>query len=580
MGVKDRAEAIGGTASVKRAIRKCGVSGWWGILIAALTLLLNQAKPALASTYVVYIPLDDPIYTELDTLDGLGLLYTYLEEIKPISRIEAARLTVEAEGNYRRSDVNNELARSLIHDLREALTPEISWVESNREDGPPTMLKPIDRVEGEYVFSSGDRRFWLTSNTAGIHAREEAPLMPNADGMPIASGSNEIVRASGWAGLGGFFTVYGEPAIAGPITHGMNDTDRVRLLDGEAVLSLGNWAFSFGQEEMWWGIGHWAPLTQGDNAAPITAIRVQNVHPKMLPGIFRYLGQYRSQFIFGQLEGPRPFLHPWIFGHIASFKPLPNFEFGLTRTIAFGGHNNDHYGVSGFFGRLTGIATGNAHSGNTNSRGGVYLKFRFPKLRGLIVYQEIMGEDNLTYEIPGIGRFMPLLSVSYQGGFYLPRLTADGRTSLRFEYTILEPNYSVHDDSLYWVTSSNYMMGDPLGPNASRVDISLQRWFTLKDNAESTVFFTDRAPTYDTNEPYPAQFYGSSLTKEYSVGTTLDFAHFLNRHEWPLPGQVWIKGEASFEYVDHLNYSGGGSLRTFISLRLGLRPSHPPLTLE
>jgi hypothetical protein len=565
---------------MKQAIQRRGGCPWASIVIAASGLLLAHAYSARASTYVVFIPLDDPIYTELDTLDGLGLLYTYLEEIKPLSRIEAARLTVEAEDNYRRADVDNELARTMIHELREALTPEIGWVESNREDGPPTMFKPIERTEVEYAYSSGARRFWLTSNDAGIHAREEAPLMPDADGMPIAGGSNEIVRASAWAGLGGFFTLYGEPAIAGSTTHTLNNADHLRLLDGEAVLSLGNWAFSFGQEEMWWGTGHWAPLTQGDNAAPIIGLRAQNVHPKLLPGVFRYLGQYRSQFIFGQIDGPRPFLHPWIFGHIASFKPLPNFEFGLTRTIAFGGHDNNNYGIGGFFGRLTGINTGNPNGANTNSRGGGYLKFRFPKLRGLIVYQEIMGEDNLTKEIPGIGRFMPLLSVSYQGGFYLPRLSADGRTSLRFEYTILEPNYSVHDDSLYWVTSSNYMMGDPLGPNASRVDVSLQRWLTLKDRAESTVFFTDRAPTYDTNAPYPAEFYGSSLTKEYSVGMTLDFAHFLDRYRWPAPGQVWIKGEASFEYVDHLNYAGGGSLRTFLSLRLGLRPAYSPLTLQ
>ena len=54
----------------------------------ALAIALGAgAKLAQASTYAVYIPLDSPIYKELDTLNGLGLLYSYLDTIKPISRV-------------------------------------------------------------------------------------------------------------------------------------------------------------------------------------------------------------------------------------------------------------------------------------------------------------------------------------------------------------------------------------------------------------------------------------------------------------------------------------------------------------
>ena len=39
---------------------------------AALAVTLIVADAQQASTYAVFIPLDDPIYYELDTLDGLG----------------------------------------------------------------------------------------------------------------------------------------------------------------------------------------------------------------------------------------------------------------------------------------------------------------------------------------------------------------------------------------------------------------------------------------------------------------------------------------------------------------------------
>ncbi len=76
-------------------------------------------------------------------------------------------------------------------------------------------------------------------------------------------------------------------AVTGPIANTPYGTSRIRALDAEAVLSLGNFAWSFGQEEMWWGTGHFGALSQSDNASPFPALRVQNIHPIILPWVFR-----------------------------------------------------------------------------------------------------------------------------------------------------------------------------------------------------------------------------------------------------------------------------------------------------
>ena len=542
-------------------------------LAGFLVLALVYATVAQASTYVVYIPLDSSIYPELETLNGLGLLDSYLDEIRPISRVEAARLTLEAETRFDEQGAEKSdyapLARQILRSLRHQLGREIRWLERNQENQQPTMAVPVQRAEVQYLFSSGERRALRTGPQSGVNFNEGTPLMPNNAGIPTDPGSNEVARVQGWAGFGGFLTGYGEGLVAGPFTRGVtgppgSDSNRLRMLDGEAVVGLGNFALSFGREEMAWGLGHFTQLAQSDNAYPFLAVRLQNIHPIHLHWIFRYLGPFRFQIFFGQLDDDRYFSQPWIDGEIFSFKPLPTFEFGLTHTIMFGGDFNNNYTWMGFLGRATGLSTGSPIGANTNSRGGIYLKFYVPKLRGLQFYTEILGEDNLTKELPPIGRFLPFLAVSYQAGFYLPRLTDDGLTDLRLEFEILEPNYSIHSDSLYW-TYDDMLMGDPLGPNASEVDLQLGRWFLKRYRTSLDLFATDRAPGIGTE-----QFPGG--TKEYSMGSAADL--------WELPlmlgdrygslGEVRLRLAA--EYVWHINYTNHDSLRTLALLSFSLTP--------
>jgi len=494
------------------------------LALAGVTLL---AREILASTYVVYVPLDDPVYQELDTLNGLGYLDDYLAEIKPISRIEAARLTLEAERNLADAQGHDPLASALTDRLRLELADEINWIDTETEDDLPSVIHPLERFEAAYLYSAGGRRFWNTGGTGpniNLDANEGTPLLPNNDGIATGAGSNEIMRWSGWGGLAGFLTGYGEIEASGPFTRSLGGDSRILPLNAEGVMSLGNHAFSLGQEEMWWGTGHFAALSQSNNTSPFIALRWQNIHPTLLPSFLRYLGQFRYQIFFGQLDGDRYNSHPWIDGQNFSFKPLPNFEFGFTHTIAFGGRYNSNYSFAGFIGRATGFNTGSIQSGNTNSRGGIYLKLYFPRLRNLQVYQEILGEDNLTNEVSGVGRFLPFKSISYQGGFYLPRLTKDGRTDLRLEYAILDPNYSVHDTSLYW-TYDEGLMGDGIGPNATQIDLAVGRWMgNQKALMKLTLdlFYAEQAPGFDGNQPYPASIYGPALTKQRSGGFILD----------------------------------------------------------
>jgi len=546
-----------------------------------LMLASSPVSTVDASTYVVMIPMDSPIYVELETLDGLGYLDTYFSEIRPFSRVEAARLTLEAERNMRMEDKFEPLAVRLTRTLDLQLSEEIGWLRNNTEDNLPNLIHPLQSVEAQYVYSEGSRRHWMFGPNGPINAQEGTPLLPNNDGLQTDPGSNEIVRASGWAGFGSFITTYAEGAAAGPLTHNIPGTSRGQLLGAEAAASLGNDVISFGQEERWWGTGQFGALSQGDNAKPFYALTFQNIHPRYLPWFLRYLGPGRRQIFLGQLDASRAFAqHPWIAGHVLVFKPLPYFEFGITREIIFGGRNNDHYNFGGFLGRFTGIATGNPANGQTKSQGGIFLKFHIPKLRGLQIYQEMNGADNLTKEVPQIGHYMPFLAVSYQGGIYLPRLTEDGLTDFRIEYTLNCGGYDVEDGSSLYFTYDNQLLNQPIGPNATQVNVQFGRWLDgIRYKANVDMFYTEEAPSvYEGgfDFPYPARsaFYPfATLTKEHSGGVAFDMQSLaqvasLGRSRALIDGN----GRVAVEYVDRLNYGAPGSVRALMSLSVAITP--------
>jgi hypothetical protein len=397
----------------------------------------SSPRAVSASTYAAFIPLDSSIYDELDQLNDLGLADTYISEMKPISRVEAARVAVEAEAKLSEMRDQNPLARSIITALRRQLPEEVQWIEEDKEDNLPTMIHPIERVEAEYIFSQGERRE-LHTGPSGINFREGTPLLPYNDSLSTSQGSNEVLRWSGWTGIGGFITGYGDGAAAGPLSKDPRDANRAQLLTGAMVVGLGNTAISFGQEETQWGVGHFGQLSQTANGMPFPALRIQNIHPDHLPYFLRYLGPMRYQAFIGQLDAGRTFSKPFMSGHMIAFRTLPFFEWGITHTIMFGGSGNDNYNALGFLGRMTGLATGNSADGNTNSRFSMFAKAYIPRLRNSQIYGEILGEDFFQPFGSSYGIKTPFKGPSYLAGIFVPEVTKDGRTNARFEYALLD----------------------------------------------------------------------------------------------------------------------------------------------
>ncbi len=537
----------------------------FALMIAALAIAW-LARPAFASTYAAYVPLDSSIYDELDTLNDLGLADSYISEIKPISRVEAARIAVEAESKLSEMQDQSELARSCIDALRLQLPDEVQWIEQDHEDNLPTMIHPIERVEGQYVFSQGQRDK-IETGSSGLNYREGTPLLPNNDNLPTSQGSNEVLRWSGWTGIGGFITGYGEGALAGPLTDSPSQASRAQLLTGAMVVSLGNTAISFGQEEMSWGVGHYNQLSQSNNALPFPALRIQNIHPGHLPGILRYLGLYRYQAFLGQLNADRTFSRPWLSGQVITFRTLPFLEWGIDHTIMFGGSGNDNYSPMGFVGDLTGLSTGNSSDANTNTRFGVFAKAYVPPLRNTQIYGEVLAEDYFQPFGKSISLKLPFKGPSYTAGIYVPQVTLDGRTTARFEYSLTDKEYSVHNDSLYW-SYENALMGSSLGPGAWQVNFEIDRWINLQSRVGVDAFYTRRAADIPAVGFDPL---GSNTETGY--GVAFDLLHLPLEISALANSLGEMKARAGVEYVSDVNYSNDNSFRALLQLSFAFTPS-------
>jgi hypothetical protein len=444
------------------------------------------------------------------------------------------------------------------------LPDEVQWIEQDHEDNLPTMFHPLERVEGEYVLSEGKRRS-LDTGASGIDFKEGTPLLPNNDYLSTDQGSNEILRWSGWGGVGGFITGYGEGAVAGPLTDSPSQASRAQLLTGAMVVSLGNTAISFGQEEMSWGVSHYNQLSQSNNGEPFPALRIQNIHPGHLPWVFRYLGLYRYQAFLGQLNSGRTFSRPWLSGHTIAFRTLPFFEWGLEHTIMFGGSGNDQYGAGGFIGNLTGLSTTNPPYANTNSRFGIYGKVYIKRLRNTQIYAEDLSED--FFRLGGNSSIkLPFKGPSYTAGIFVPEVTRDGRTTARFEYALTDKEYSIHNDSLYW-TYNNALMGSSLGPGAWQVNFEIDRWLNLQSRVGVDTFFTRRQaialpgyqpPTRNTETGYGMAFDLLRLPLEIT----------------PLANSLGeMKARAGMEYVTDINYTNSSSFRALVQLSFAFTPS-------
>jgi membrane-associated phospholipid phosphatase len=477
-----------------------------------------------------YVPLEHWGYEAVDRLAALGYVKSAFSGLRPWTRMEFARLIREARSELGAREIADYEAERMFLALQKDFAEELE-----RFDGKPY---PLLRLESAYSRITGISGLPLADD---YHFGE---TITNDYGRPVREGVSNVTGFSGWYNhrrwafyFRGEYQ-YGpdaaplslpvrteigrvdrnipiEPALA------IRETNRFRILDAYMSYNLRRWQLSFGTQSLNWGPAESGAFMMSNNAEPVLMFRVSRTSPAVLPGFLAYLGPLRTEIFFGQLAGQKyvrtangffsPPLErqPLIDGFKLSFKPTPNFEYGVSVTTMFAGPGFPL--TARTFLRSLGFS--NAFPGEPNDPGdrrtGFDFKYRIPGLRKwLTLYNDSMADD----EISPLG--FPRRSAQAPG-LYIPQIPKLNRLDLRAEgyYTDLP---GLRATGFFYsnfrfisgYTNRGNLLGHPVGRQGSGYRVASTYHFTPQNTISASFRHNAVSPQFIQN--------GGSLS-DYSV---------------------------------------------------------------
>lgn len=516
----------------------------------------QRSASNMASTYV---PLDSWVYEAFDRLVAFGYVQTDFAALRPWTRMECARLVLEASDLAADGEFDAEAA-ALYRSLSTEFAPEL-----RREDGAPNAGLEIESIYSQITNISGEPL------TDGYHF---AQTIVNNFGRPYGQGINLYTGATLRAQVGWLaFYVRGEYQRSGTIAAPSpaaqaaiaqvdftplasegppSNVSRFRLLDAYAAVAFKNNQISFGKQSLWWGPTFGGPMLYSDNAEPLTMLRYDRVSPFKLPSFLGIVGPMRIQFFIGQLSGyqfmnipipgepgstrvvgqpgislnPQPYIH----GLKISLNPTPNLELSVARTVIFGGPGFP-VTIGHFWHSFISTGSGNNGPNDPGDRRAAFdFTYRIPGIRDwLTVYCDSFTNDEA----------FPLAYPTHSGwspGIYLPKLPHFHKVDFRAEGAVtpnrLFPGFFYFDVNwLSGYTNNRQLMGSWIGRQGS----GFQLWSTYWFSARSTLQASYRSMRVDHSFLQGGWLKDLSLAANFALGPEFSLQASAQYERWRFP---------------------------------------------
>jgi|GEM_PF-1427012 len=425
----------------------------------------------------VTVPIEDPVYRQLDKLAAHGLITTMMEGQRPYVRAEIARLLAEAMENFSKKFPNAESSpqlsqgfsdkqdyvRGILDELKAEYQDELIQIHALEGEVPRWQGAPIEQASVDVLYLTEEKDSFPSNNGLGGLGAGIQPLVENRGGRHYVQGFNFALESEHWMRLGKYFSVQASPRfqIQSPSEGDpMENKVFVQRLNGH--FTWNKLDIEIGRDALNWGPTPEGGLAFSNNARPLDFIKLSSVSPFRYPFLFKKIGLNEWSLVVANLGPEQKFKNPWFVSYKNSNRGNPYFELGFSQTLILGGEGappiSFGQGVAEFFG----AGSGNGTKSNRNFS--VDLHGRVPKLRGLQLYGELYFEDfdfnaNLLF----------VYDLSYLAGLRLPRLNDSGTVDLRLEYRHLSPRYARSPVFTDGITENRFLIGDPLGPDSQGV---------------------------------------------------------------------------------------------------------------
>jgi hypothetical protein len=239
-------------------------------------------------------------------------------------------------------------AQAWVPATDEGLRSAVELLADERVIDIPLMYWPIARAELQRVSDQAAGRKDLTPAQQAALQRVQRALNPAPRELFLAGGEpsdlrsfEDAPRGTGEAGV--VYRLGGTAGFSGELkVRAVSDPKDAQVLrpDGSyAAIRMGNWLETIGWQDRWWGAGYDGSLEFSSNARPPFAIsldRETSTAPESR--WLHWIGPWTLGTFMGMLERDRSDVdHALLWGARASMRPLPGFEFSVTRNAQWCG---------------------------------------------------------------------------------------------------------------------------------------------------------------------------------------------------------------------------------------------------
>lgn len=296
-------------------------------------------------------------------------------------------------------------------------------------------------------------------------------------------------------------------------------------MDGSYLSGLwGNWAFTVGALERWWGPAWESAMILSNSARPVPALSLQrNSSEPFQWRWLNWLGPWQFTTFIGQLESDRAIENAKLVGARFSFRPARWLEVGASRTAQWGGKGRPQD-----FSSFTDLVLGKDNRGSSgiseanepgNQLGGIDWRVSLNVGIPLGIYGELIGEDEAGYLpsrhilVAGVDTVIPLPNSSLRVIAESADTTAgratggDGLFDYAYEHSIYRSGYryrgrvigaSVDNDS-----RAHHLILDWLMDNQQNLRLRLSQ-FDLNTDGRGRTFANGNSVSFGSSNDYAA----------------------------------------------------------------------------